>query len=276
MSAGGFRPVLEPLLRAAGELAMGYFRRVVAEAKADGSAVTRADREVEDLLVSGLSRLFPDCAVRSEEGGGAEGTAGTWHVDPIDGTSSFVEGLAHWGPTVCLVRGGELVVGAFWQPRLDEFWFAEKGGGSWRGATRLVAREPVAPEREQALCAPSRFHRVGPVPWPGKVRALGSSAAHLALVASGAAAAAVVPTWSLWDVGCGALLLEEAGYPVLDARGEPVSVARCPPGLPLVTGAPNAVRHLFRDGWAERVLSRARHVNGGQPSDSSKRPDTAR
>lgn len=255
MSAEPLRKILDPLLRAAGDLAMSYFRRCTPEEKPDGSQVTEADRVVEAFLVEGLARHFPDHAIRSEEGGSVEGTGGCWYVDPIDGTSSFVEGLAHWGPTVCLERGGALVAGAFWQPRLGEFWYAEKGAGAWHGDTRLHAG-PATPHREQTLCLPSRFHRVGPIPWPGKVRAVGSSAAHLALVAIGAAAAAVVPQWALWDVGCGALLLGEAGYPVVDQAGHPLDVASCAPGTPLVAGSTGATRHLFTDHWLQRVLNR--------------------
>ncbi len=263
MPSEGFRPVLEPILRSAGDLALQYFGQVTAEWKRDGSVVTRADRAVEDFLVDQLKRRFRGYAIVSEEGGHADGDQGTWHVDPIDGTSSFLEGLAHWGPTLCLVRDDQLVVGAFWQPRLKEFWFAERGAGAWRCDVRLKASDLARPQREQTLCAPSRFHLAGPVPWPGKVRALGSSAAHLALVASGSAAVAVVPEWALWDVGCGALLLEESGYSLFDAKGDPVDVARCPPGLPLVAGGPNAVQHLIRDGWAERVLSPVRLMRRG-------------
>nr|MBA2321741.1 inositol monophosphatase [Deltaproteobacteria bacterium] len=225
MSSESYRGVLEPLLRAAGELAMRYFRRTEPEQKPDGSQVTAADRAVETMLVEALARAFPGVAIRSEEGGGRPGENGCWHVDPIDGTSSFVEGLAHWGPTVCLERDGRIVAGAFWQPRLGEFWYAERGVGAWHGDIRLRAREPVLPDWDQALLLPSRFHLAGPIPWPGKVRALGSSAAHLALVAQGGAVATIIPQWSMWDVGCGALLIEEAGWSVLDARGDRVDVA---------------------------------------------------
>src|SRR5690242_4899180 len=101
-----FRPTLERLLRSAGEVALGHFRTVRPEDKADGSEVTRADREVEDLLVEGLSSAFPGDAIESEEGSHVSGGEATWYVDPIDGTSSFLEGLAHWGPTVCRIADG--------------------------------------------------------------------------------------------------------------------------------------------------------------------------
>ena len=242
---------LRTILDEAGALALQHFRRVVPDRKADGSEVTAADRAVEALLVDRLHRAFPDDGITSEEGSHLDGTSGAvWHVDPIDGTSSFVEGLAHWGPTVVRATPERLDVGAFWQPRLREFWFAGHGHGAWRDGERLPPPPERAPTRSGAMCVPSRFHRAGPLPWPGKVRALGSSAAHLALVAAGSADLALIPEWSLWDVGCGALLVTETGRVVTDLDGQPVDVATCRRGLPILAGAPTAIRPLVRD-WAD-------------------------
>lgn len=246
---------LRALLARSGREALTRFGRVRAEHKVDGSPVTEADRAVEEVLVEGLTRAFPDDAVVGEEGARAAGRpgGGTWHVDPIDGTSSYLLGLAYWGPTVCRVVDGRLDIGAFWVPRLEEFWFAEAGGGAWLDGRRLPALDGGAVRPDSVLYAPSRFHRAGPVPWPGKVRALGSSAAHLALVAGGRGALAVVPRWSLWDVGCGALLIREVAGVISSASGTPVDVSGRQ-GLPLLAGAPTAVRALTTDGWAASVL----------------------
>ena len=258
------RTSLESLVRRGGELALRRQREWQetepdadrAELKDDGTEVTAADREVQDLLVSGLADLFPHDAIRGEEGAAVTGTSGaTWYVDPIDGTSSFIEGLAHWGPTVCRITDGRLDAGIFYQPRVDDMWYAEKGAGGWRNAVRLRCGAATRRERNQVLCGPSRLHRTGPIPWTGKIRVLGSSAAHLALVAAGGAAVTVIPEWSMWDVGCGVLLVEEAGRVVCDMRGSRVDVAAVHEGTPLVAGAPEAVDRLITAWWAERGQS---------------------
>src|SRR5690606_12803425 len=112
----------------------------------------------------------------------------------------------------------------------------------------------AVPGRHDGLFLPSRFHRVGPIPWPGKVRALGSSAVHLALVASGAGLATIVPRWSAWDVAAGLLMLEEVGLAVTDPGGRPMEPLSGRPGLPFLAGAPTALSLLSQDGWAERIL----------------------
>jgi fructose-1,6-bisphosphatase/inositol monophosphatase family enzyme len=120
--------------------------------------------------------------------------------------------------------------------------------------------EPRAPRADDLLFVPSRFHRRGPVRWRGKVRALGSSAAHLCHVAGGAGLAAIVPKWNLWDVGAGTILLREVGGEVWDFEGRPFAPESVAEGLPLVAGAPTALRALFGDGWATVALREAAEV----------------
>lgn len=241
---------LRGILRRAGEEALSRLRSRAVWRKEDGSPVTDADLAAERVILDGLREAWPDDAIVSEEAGGVpDPSRPTWFVDPIDGTAAFAAGLAHWGPTVCRVVDGRLDVGAFWVPRLQEFWFARAGGGAWLDGERLA---PVETETEASAIAflPSRAHSVGPIHWPGKQRCLGSTAAHLAFVASGGGAAAIVPRWALWDVGCGILLVREAGREVVNLDGSAWSwrpgdhsplLAGTPRGLELLLSAAKAV-----------------------------------
>lgn len=251
---------LRRLLSHAGDLAMRYFGEAVSEHKTDGSLVTTADRAVESLLVDELVRAFPEDGIVAEEGARVEPRSGggTWHVDPIDGTSAFVGGLSYWGPTICRVRDGELEVGAFYVPRLREFWYAARGEGAFRDDRRLAPDPDPAIHSESILFAPSKFHLAGPVPWPGKVRALGSGAAHLALVAAGHGVLTAMPQWALWDVGCGLLLVREAGLVIRTFSGAPVVPEAGAPGTPFLAGTTSAVERLVADDWAASVLRRQR------------------
>lgn len=206
--------------------------------------MTDADRAAEEIIVETLAREFPRASIVGEEGARVTGPEGTWYVDPIDGTSAYLEGLAYWGPTVCFARDGKLVVGAFHLPRLDEFWYAARDIGAWRNATRLRPAGPDPIGRNDSLYVPSRFHRRAPLAWPGKVRALGSTAAHLAHVAAGGAAATIVGRWAIWDVGCGTLLIREAGRTVVDLTGapfEPIDER----GAAFIAGSSSAVRLIL-------------------------------
>lgn len=248
------------LLSHSGRLAMRHFGQVPSEHKSDGSLVTTCDREVESWLVDELSRTFPEDGIVGEEGARIEPRSGgaTWHIDPIDGTSGFLGGLAYWGPTICRVRDGELEVGGFYVPRVDELWYAEKGGGAWLNGTRLRSDPEEPLHRHSILFVPSRFHLAGEVPWPGKMRGLGSGAAHLALVAAGHGALVVMPRWELWDIGCGVLLVREAGRMIRDPSGAPIVPEAGPAGAPFLAGTRAAVERLTADGWAASVLRRRR------------------
>ena len=232
--------LLRALLDEAGQEAMRLFRDTSPTLKADGTWVTDADTACEKLLFDGLAAAFPNMGIVSEEGAHQSGNDGTWHVDPIDGTSAYLEGLAHWGPTICLVQDNALVLGALWLPRLGEFWIAKRGQGAWRNDTRLPQANASQAFRSNCLYVPSRFHRRQRVNWTGKIRALGSSASHLAQVAAGHGTAALISRWHLWDVGCGILLVEECGGVITDLAGngfDPLSQ----PGTPFLAGDPDSI-----------------------------------
>ena len=235
--------VLARILEQAGRRALEFFQTVNTEYKRDGSEVTEADRQCSEIIVEALTRAFPSCAVVSEEGEAVAGSGPTWFVDPIDGTAAFLEGLSTWGPAISLVDGDEVLMGAVYLPRLGEHWFATRGGGAWRGDTRLTMLEPRPLTRRDSICIGSRFHRVGPLPWKGKVRCLGSSAIHLTQVAAGGSVATVIPFWEIWDVGAGCLMVEEVGGMVQDLHGTPLRLSSNGGG-PFVAGHTDTLAQL--------------------------------
>ena len=64
--------------------------------KADRSPVTAADEASESIILGGLSRLFPDVPVVSEEAAARPAPAALGErfflVDPLDGTREFIAG----------------------------------------------------------------------------------------------------------------------------------------------------------------------------------------
>lgn len=235
---------LQALLLAAGRMALDAQVGVAWASKADGSPVSEADKAIDAFLAEGLTEAFPGMGVVGEEGASRQGEKGTFFVDPIDGTEAYLQRLAQWGPTVTAVIDGRVDFGAFYAPAVDEFWFVARGHGAWRNGVRLPMLSDAGPAQKQVIFVPSRFHQGPRVDWKGKVRALGSTAAHLAHVAGGAGVAAIIPKWSLWDVGCGALMIEEVGGKVCGFDGRPVDLVAGPVGLPLLAGASTALQML--------------------------------
>lgn len=247
--------VLEALLREAGAVALSHWSAALkVTTKADGTPVTEADLASERVIVTALRAAFPGDAIVTEESGGARGSGAWWAVDPVDGTSSFVEGLAHWGPTVArMVQvGGRLAVdcGGLYLPRLGElyhFEVADSGPRGWfNGQPMLRFSERTA---SRTIYLPSKFHRHFRLRYPGKSRCLGGSAAHLALVARGAAEAAIIaPGWSVWDTAVGLGLIAGLGGRVASLEtGAPIDPFASE-GEAFVAGNPEVVEALVRPG----------------------------
>jgi fructose-1,6-bisphosphatase/inositol monophosphatase family enzyme len=109
--------------------------------------VTAADREAEALLTKGLMGLFPGSVVLGEEAAAMRPElylrlmeeSDLWLVDPLDGTSNFVEGKPCFSVMVALMRRGETVASWMLDPLTDRIAVAEKGGGAYWGGARIVA-----------------------------------------------------------------------------------------------------------------------------------------
>ncbi len=236
--------LLKDLLTKAGDEALRRFGCAEVSTKADRTIVTDADRAAETVIREGLQRHFPNDGIVGEEGTRVEGSGATWHIDPIDGTNAFVEGLAHWGPTIARVRGGAIECGATWLPRTGEFFFAARGEGAWRDGRRLVPIPDAEPHHRSPVYLPSTFHRWARLDHPGVARNLGSNTAHLCLVAAQAAHACFVAAgWSPWDVLAGLCLLGEVEGVATTLQGQTLDPL-ADLGVPFVAGSPLAVRRL--------------------------------
>ena len=118
------RDALERLVRDAGALALGHFRRLSdasVHLKGHLDLVTAADQEVERFLTAGLSKIFPADGVFGEEGSAVAGKSGrVWIVDPIDGTLNFVRGSDQWAISIGLFQHGRPQFGVIHAPVRDQ------------------------------------------------------------------------------------------------------------------------------------------------------------
>jgi myo-inositol-1(or 4)-monophosphatase len=131
----------------AGEIALRWFRSEVDAEDKGGERgydpVTIADRDIEQLLRSRLSAVYPHHEVVGEEFG-ASGPPGRyrWLLDPIDGTKAFVTGSPLWGTLLGLLDDGRALAGWIHQPYLEETFVGIAGRGAWldRRGTRVELR----------------------------------------------------------------------------------------------------------------------------------------
>ena len=124
------------LAHEAGALTLRYFGGLVDhDAKGDGSPVTIADREAEELIRQRVEQRFPEHSILGEEYG--ESNAGApvrWILDPIDATRSFMRGVPLYGVLIGIEIEAESVVGVAHFPALQETIAAGVGlGCTWNG-----------------------------------------------------------------------------------------------------------------------------------------------
>jgi len=219
---------IRDLVNIAGLSLLKNFRKVEAQLKSDGSYVTIADKHSEDILVKGLKHLYPTSNIISEEGGNVinQNSEWTWFVDPLDGTSAFMEGLAHWGISLGLHNGDDFVYGITHFPRLSETYYSKKGGPLIKNNQQISTTQTTITQNS-VLYAPSTLHKYAHIRWPGKIRNLGSISAHLSLVSGGSAAAAVIPVgWKNWDIGAGLVFAQSAGLLLYTNKGRPFNLSK--------------------------------------------------
>jgi len=242
---------IAPIVVEAGEIARGYFRNVAAERKPDRTLVTEADRAVETFLRERVPAVAPDTRLLGEEFGeaGSPDAPCTITLDPIDGTSAFVSGLPTWCVTVGLVCDGRAVAGITHLPMTGETYLAEDGKAEWNGRAIAAARRTSATDSDLFIATHSDLHRSGSIRFPGKVRSLGSTAYHMALVARGAAVAALLGRPRVWDIAAGAALLDAVGGDLRYISGVPVDLAALLHGErapePIVAAAAGAIDEIL-------------------------------
>ena len=128
----------EQLADAAGAIIAPYFRtRIAIDQKIDDTPVTVADREAEQAMRALIEDTFPDHGIEGEEFGAVRLDADyVWHLDPIDGTKSFITGRPLFGTLVSVALRGEPVVGVIDHCMMKERWTGAAGAPStWNGET---------------------------------------------------------------------------------------------------------------------------------------------
>lgn len=213
----------------AGRLTLGYFQSNLAvDTKADGSVVTAADRGAEQLIRERIRRYFPDHAILGEEFGAAENPASPyrWHIDPIDGTYSFVHGVPIYAVLIGLEIDGKVEAGAAHFPAIHETICAASGLGCYWNSVRTHVSEAKTLSDGLVICndaAACYEHGYGPA-WERIAKACKSrrgwgDAYSYMLVATGRAELAVDPVMNPWDCGPFPSIFAEAGGYFGDWKG---------------------------------------------------------
>ena len=207
----------------AGAFAHDFFRRVATleiEDKGPQDFVSEADKAVELRVRAGIEVAFPDDGIVGEEHASKPSVSGyTWVIDPIDGTTNFINAIPAWTVVIAIVKDDETIVGVTCDPIHDETYLAIRGRGASLNGEPLVCPSDTHLSRgtlgtgysnrtsadgvrrliDEIIKAEGVFHRNA------------SGALSLAYVAAGRLLGYVEEHMNAWDCLAGQLLIAEAG-----------------------------------------------------------------
>ncbi len=196
--------------------------------------VTQADFAADKAVREVIKRNFPDHGIVSEEDVEVISDSDyKWIIDPIDGTVNFANGIPICCVSIGLEYKGEMLMGAVFNPIMNEFYFAEKGEGAFLNDQKIsVSDKPslltsclvtgfpysYLDAENGPLQVFEKFIRKG-IP----VRRLGSAAIDLCWVAAGRFDGFYEHQLHAWDSAAGFIIVEEAGGKVTNLKGEKYS-----------------------------------------------------
>src|SRR5882762_10570487 len=108
--------LLDQIAQEADAIALRYFRadELRVDRKGDGTAVTQADRAVEEMARAKVAASGLPLDVLGEEMGGGDTKSPSAErarmiIDPIDGTEEFSRGIPTFGTLMGIESNGEIV-----------------------------------------------------------------------------------------------------------------------------------------------------------------------
>ncbi|NNV08173.1 3'(2'),5'-bisphosphate nucleotidase CysQ [Geobacillus sp. C56-T2] len=238
--------LLKISLDAGKEILQVYENGFDVESKEDHSPLTLADKKSHEAIVKGLSSLYPNIPVLSEEGKSISYETRKewnylWLVDPLDGTKEFIKKNGEFTVNIALIEAGKPVVGIIYAPVLDTAYFAKKGMGSFKlknastvevqddlELVNASVRLPIEIKKEKISVVASRshlspeteeyIHKIKEKYGEVDITSAGSSL-KLCLVAEGKADVypRFAPTME-WDTAAGQAIVEQAGGLVLNTK----------------------------------------------------------
>lgn len=205
------------------------------EKKDYSDLVTEVDQKVEAFLVDQILKRYPTHGVLGEEGTFKKDLTDIdtiWVIDPIDGTTNFIQDFPFYAISVGIVHKGEGIMGFVYNPSTNELFHAVKGEGAYVNEQKLELKGSIT-LKETVISTTMFWEDVETknALHPSLIelykntrgmRMLGGAALSLCEIAKGTLNAYIMPMLSPWDYAGGVIILKEAGGIVTTLTGDDV------------------------------------------------------
>lgn len=222
-------------VKEAGKIILSADNRESAVTSKEGKKnfVTKYDVAVQEFLFAELGKKFPEAEFIGEETeNDFSSKALRFIIDPIDGTTNFMQDYRCSCISVALCEGDNVIAGVVYNPYTDEIFSAEKGKGAYLNGKRirvsdrllsdglaLFGTSPYHPENTDETFALLR--RV--FDFSRDIRRSGSAAYDICMIACGRCEVFFEKALQPWDIAAGTLILKEAGGVALSYEGKEIS-----------------------------------------------------
>lgn len=223
------------IVKDAGEIILSAHNQESAVTAKEGKKnfVTKYDVAVQEFLFSELGKAFPDAEFVGEEGdNNLSSKALRFIIDPIDGTTNFMQDYRCSCISVALCKENDLIAGVVYNPYSNEIFSAEKGKGAYLNGKKIeVSDRPLSDGL--ALFGTSPYHPENTdetfallrkvFDFSRDIRRSGSAAYDICMVACGRCEIFFEKALQPWDVAAGTLILKEAGGVAFNYEGNEIN-----------------------------------------------------
>ncbi|WP_418179280.1 inositol monophosphatase family protein [Aliarcobacter lanthieri] len=222
------------IIKKAGKiLKKGFYSNKDVTFKAKKDLVTKYDVAVENYLKKYCSKHFKEFNIIAEESDNSKVEFNnSIIIDPIDGTTNFVNGVPHTAISVGVYKNKKPYLAVVYNPILDELYVAKVGKGAFLNGKEL--KVSTEEDLQKSLLATGFPYTSGSneddlndvlkkikdvLPHCQDLRRLGSASIDLCMVAKGTFEGYYEMNLKPWDVSAGVLILSEAGGKVTNIKG---------------------------------------------------------
>ena len=217
----------------AGQILKSMFGKIVEyKQKNDASLVSQADLESEQFIIKQLKSRFPQYRISSEESGleNQSEYAGTWHVDPLDGTHNYLHQIPQYGVCLSLEKNNQLICGVVCIPEENNLYYAAPGVGAFcnehiisvskRNDAKAFLNYEGRLKSDAEWATFKRLYNLF------DLRIVYSTAYSLTALASGKIDACYSEVDQYFDYSAAGLIITEAGGKITNIDGSPLDKSR--------------------------------------------------